>query len=123
MSPLVDNRLTVPETSVADAVLVMVPAPLDVTLIVPPVFVETLALIATLVLPVSVDSEIMPLPLMDSALEIVSPLPETIVMLPDVSTIGPRVTVPEALMVRLFVPSVIVWPDEENVPPLLNSML
>jgi hypothetical protein len=106
--PLPDAKLTVPEVRVTPPEWVIVPEPLAVTLIVPEVPVDTFALIATLVLPVSVAREMMPLPDMESALEIVRPLPDVTEILPEVSTIGPRVTVPEALIVRFLVPSVIV---------------
>ncbi len=120
MLPLPERRLTVPAVRVAPPDLVIFPAPLAVTFVIPVVPVETLALMATLVLPVSVDSEIVPLPDMLSALEIVRPLPEITVISPDVSTIGPKVTVPEALIVKSFAPNVMVCPDDENVPPLRN---
>lgn len=115
--PVVEDKLTVPEVKVTAPVLVIVPEPLDATLIVPDVPVDTLALMSTLALPVSVESEIMPLPDMERALLIVRVLPEATVILPEVSTIGPSVTVPLALIVRFFVPRVIVCPEEENVPP------
>jgi len=118
--PPVENILTVPDIRVAAPDLVILPEPLAVTLIVPEVPVDTLAFIATFVLPVSVESEMMPLPLMLNALEIVSPLPDITVISPEVSTIGPRVTVPEALIVKSFAPNVMVCPDDEKVPPLRN---
>lgn len=121
ISPVPEVRFTVPEVSVEAPVLVMLPAPLAVTLIVPVVPVETLAPIDTFELPVSVEREMIPLPDILSALEIVSVLPEMTVMSPDVSTMGPRVTVPEALMSRSLAPSVIVCPVDVKVPPLSNS--
>jgi hypothetical protein len=123
IAPEAAVRLTVPEVRVTAPVRVIVPDPTAVTLMVPDEPVETLAFRATLELPVSVTNEMIPLPLMERALEIVSALPEVIEILPDVSTIGPSVTVPEALIVRLLLPRVIVCPEDVNVPPLLNCKL
>lgn len=123
MSPLVEIKLIVPEVKVAAPVRVIEPPALAVTLMMPDAPVETLALIDTLLLPVSVASVIVPAPDMESALEIVSPLPDVMEMSPEVSTIGPSVTVPLALMVRSRVPNVIVCPLELKVPPFANCKL
>lgn len=79
-----------------------------VMLMIPEVPVETGALIVTLAVVVSPISEIIPLPLIPSELEIVRALPDVTEMLPEVSTIVPSVTSPVALIVRFLAPRVIV---------------
>jgi len=108
MLPVPEVRLTVPVLSVTAPLLVMVPEPFAVMLMVPVAPVETLALIAILALLASVIREMVPLPDMERALEIVMALPEVMEILPEVSTMGPRVTVPVALIVRFLAPRVIV---------------
>lgn len=124
MLPLPDVRLTVPVVrSIPELPLVISPEPLAVILMIPDAPVETAAFRATFVLPVSVANVIVPLPLRDRALEMVSALPDVTDTVPDEPLMVPSVTIPEALIVRFFVPSVIVCPDDVNVPPLLNCKL
>lgn len=89
MSPVADVRLTVPVVRVTAPDLVMSPEPLALTLIVPDVPVETLALMAMFVLPAVVLSDMMPLPLMVSAVGIDNAASELKVILPEVSLIVP----------------------------------
>jgi len=121
--PLSEPKLTEPEVKVNAPVLVIEPEPIAATLMSPRLAVETLALIMILALPVSVPSKNAPLPLKESALEIVSVLPEVMETMLVEPLIVPRLTVPVALMVKFLVSRVMVWPLDVNVPPLLNWRL
>lgn len=106
--PVSEAKLTDPDVSVKLPVLVIEPEPLADTLITPRLAVETSALNTMLELLVSVDSKIIPFPLKDRVLAIVSVLPEVTETMPEEPLIVPRLTTPEVLIVRFLVPKVIV---------------
>ncbi len=100
--------MTEPEVRVNAPVLVIAPEPLAAIFMTPRLAVEMLALITISVLPVSVAKRIMPLPLKESVLAIVSVLPEVMETMPEEPLIVPRLTVPVALMVKFLAPRVMV---------------
>lgn len=106
--PVSEARLTEPEVKVTAPDLVIAPEPLAVMLMRPRFAVETLALIAILALPASVPNKITPLPLKESALAIVSVLPEVTETMPEVPLTVPRLTVPVALMVKFLAPRIML---------------
>lgn len=81
--------MTVPEVSVTAPVLVMLPEPLALTLMVPEVPVETLALMAMEALAALVVRLMIPLPDMERLGVMVSVLPEVMEILPETSEMVP----------------------------------